>query len=141
MFTIINIFPRWIIFLLDIICCIFSLCFAYFVRFNFDIDQINSIELSRNLLFFVTINSIVFFSIKTYAVIIRYTSAQDSFRILIAILLSNGIFLIINLIFISLNQNPIIPSVVLVVNLLTSFLILITYRVLVKSFFLYVKYL
>lgn len=90
-------------------------------------------------MFFVTINSVVFYSIKTYAGIIRYTSAQDSFRILIAIVLTNGIFFMINLIFISLNQSPIIPSVVLVINLLTSFLILITYRVLVKSFFLYVK--
>jgi FlaA1/EpsC-like NDP-sugar epimerase len=125
--------------LLDLICCIFSLCFAYFIKFNFDIAQINNIELSRNLLFFVTINSVVFYSIKTYAGIIRYTSAQDSFRILIAIVLTNGIFFMINLIFISLNQSPIIPSVVLVINLLTSFLILITYRVLVKSFFLYVK--
>jgi FlaA1/EpsC-like NDP-sugar epimerase len=115
------------------------LCFAYFIKFNFDIAQINNIELSRNLLFFVTINSVVFYSIKTYAGIIRYTSAQDSFRILIAIVLTNGIFFMINLIFISLNQSPIIPSVVLVINLLTSFLILITYRVLVKSFFLYVK--
>ncbi len=115
------------------------MCFAYFIKFNFDIAQINNIELSRNLLFFVTINSVVFYSIKTYAGIIRYTSAQDSFRILIAIVLTNGIFFMINLIFISLNQSPIIPSVVLVINLLTSFLILITYRVLVKSFFLYVK--
>lgn len=87
----------------------------------------------------VTINSIVFFSIKTYAGIIRYTSAQDSFRILIAIVLGNGIFLMINLFFISINKEPIIPSVVLIINLLTSFLLLITYRVLVKSFFLYVK--
>jgi FlaA1/EpsC-like NDP-sugar epimerase len=139
LFTRINIVPRWIIFAIDLTCCIFSLCFAYFIRFNFDITQIDTAELSRNLLFFATINSIVFFSVKTYAGIIRYTSAQDSFRILMSIVLSNGLFLICNLVLISFKKEPAIPNVVLIINLLCSFLLLITYRVLVKYFFLYVK--
>ena len=139
LFTRINIVPRWIIFVLDLTCCIFSLCFAYFIKFNFDTSQINTAELSRNLLFFATINSIVFFAVKTYAGIIRYTSAQDSFRILLSIILSNGLFFVCNLLLISFNKIPIIPNVVLIINLLCSFLLLITYRVLVKYFFLYVK--
>ncbi|MES3016262.1 MAG: nucleoside-diphosphate sugar epimerase/dehydratase [Bacteroidota bacterium] len=139
MFSRINIVPRWIIFALDLTCCIFSLCFAYFIRFNFDISLINTTELSRNLLFFATINAIVFFSVKTYAGIIRYTSAQDSFRILLSIILSNGLFFVCNLILVSFRKEPVIPSVVLIINLLCSFLLLITYRVLVKYFFLYVK--
>lgn len=139
MFTRINIVPRWIIFTIDLTCCIFSLCFAYFIRFNFDISQIDTAELSRNILLFVLINSIVFYSVKTYAGIIRYTSAQDSFRILLSIILSNGVFFICNLVLISLSRVPVIPNVVLIVNFLWSFLLLITYRVLVKYFFLYIK--
>jgi len=139
LFNHINIVPRWIIFTLDLTCCIFALCFAYFIRFNFDLGQINSTELSRNLLFFVIINSIVFYSIKTYAGIIRYTSAQDSVRILLSILISNGLFFICNLVLVSFLENPIIPNVVLIINILGSFLLLITYRVLVKYFFIYVK--
>ena len=139
MFSHINIVPRWVIFALDLTCCIFSLCFAYFLKFNFDVSQINTQELSRNLLFFAVINSIVFYSIKTYAGIIRYTSAQDSFRILLSIALSNGIFFISNLFLVSFEKQPIIPSAVLIINLLCSFLLLITYRVLVKFFFIYVK--
>lgn len=139
MFTLLNIVPRWIIFLLDLTCCILSLCFAYFIKFNFNIEQIDSVELSRNLLVLTTINTVVFYRLKTYAGIIRYTSAQDSFRILIAISLSNGILFIINLFFISFGAQQIVNSVILIINLLASFLLLITYRVLVKSFFLYVK--
>ena len=81
----------------------------------------------------------MFFAVKTYAGIIRYTSAQDSFRILLSIILSNGLFFVCNLLLISFNKIPIIPNVVLIINLLCSFLLLITYRVLVKYFFLYVK--
>ena len=139
MFSQINIVPRWIIFTLDLACCIFSLFFAYFLRFNFDIELIDLDELYRNLLFFIIINSVVFLVIKTYAGIIRYTSAQDSFRILFSILVSNVLFFLANLILISLGKNPVISNAVLIINGLGSFLLLITYRVLVKYFFLYIK--
>lgn len=139
MFSRINIVPRWIIFTLDLLCCAFSLSFAYFLRFNFDTGLINITELSRNLLIFTIINTVVFFNVKTYAGIIRYTSAQDSFRILFSIILSNTLFVFANLILISFNKTPIISNVVLIINGLSSFLLLITYRVLVKYFFMYVK--
>src|SRR5690606_19223957 len=138
-FNQINIVPRWIIFSLDLFICIFSFCFAYFLRFNFSISQINQIELSRNILIFSLLSSIVFFSIKTYAGIIRYTSAQDSFRILFAIVLSNGLFFVTNLVLISLGKPQIISNIILVINGLSAFLLLITYRVLVKYFFIYIK--
>ncbi|WP_423147451.1 polysaccharide biosynthesis protein [Rubrolithibacter danxiaensis] len=139
MFTKINIVPRWIIFCLDLIICLLSLAFAYFVRYNFDINKIDLIELNRNFLIFTFINFAVFYNIKTYAGIIRYTSAQDSFRILFSILLSNSLFFITNLFLISFKQHPVISNAVLVINGLTSFLLLITYRVLVKYFFIYIK--
>jgi FlaA1/EpsC-like NDP-sugar epimerase len=139
LFNHINIVPRWIIFCLDLFVCGFSLCFAYFLKYNFIIDEINASELSRNILVFAIVNSFVFLIIKTYAGIIRYTSAQDSFRILFSVLISNGLFFIVNLILVSFNNAPYISNVILVINGLTGFLLLITYRVLVKYFFMYVK--
>lgn len=139
MFSQINIVPRWIIFCLDLLVCIFSLGFAYFLKHNFNISEINSVEFSRNILLFTVLNSIVFLAVKTYSGIIRYTSAQDSFRILFAILISNGFFFIANLLLVSFGQAPYVSNVILVINGLTSFLFLITYRVLVKYFFMYMK--
>ncbi|NEU10266.1 polysaccharide biosynthesis protein [Flavihumibacter sp. R14] len=139
LFSRINIVPRWIIFSLDLTCMVLSLCFAYFIRFNFDTHLMDMAELSRNLLIMAVICSVVFFSIKTYAGIIRYTSAQDSFRILFAIVISNMIFFAANVILFTFDKQHIIPNAVLIINGLTSFLLLITYRVLVKYFFIYVK--
>jgi FlaA1/EpsC-like NDP-sugar epimerase len=139
LFNHINIVPRWIIFCLDLFVCGFSLCFAYFLKYNFNIEEINANELSRNILVFSVANSFVFLIIKTYAGIIRYTSAQDSFRILFSVLISNGLFFIINLVLVSFNKEPYISNVILVINGLTGFLLLITYRVMVKYFFMYVK--
>jgi len=139
LFNNINIVPRWIIFTLDLFVCGFSLCFAYFLKYNFNVDEINSNELSRNILVFTILNSFVFLSIKTYAGIIRYTSAQDSFRILFSVLISNGLFFIVNLILISFKREAYISNVILVINGLAGFLLLITYRVMVKYFFMYIK--
>ena len=139
MFNHINIVPRWIIFCLDLFVCGISLCFAYFLKYNFIFNEINENEVSRNILVFSAVNSAVFLIIKTYAGIIRYTSAQDSFRILFSILITNGVFFFINLLLFSFNDAPYISNVILVINGLTSFLLLITYRVMVKYFFMYVK--
>jgi FlaA1/EpsC-like NDP-sugar epimerase len=139
LFNHINIVPRWIIFCLDLFVCAFSLCFAYFLKYNFNVEEINANELSRNILVFSILNSFVFLTIKTYAGIIRYTSAQDSFRILFSVLISNGLFVIVNLVLVSFHNEPYISNVILVINGLTGFLLLITYRVMVKYFFMYVK--
>ncbi len=139
MFNHINIVPRWIIFCLDLFVCGISLCFANLLRYNFIIDEVNANELSRNILIFSAVNSVVFLIIKTYTGIIRYTSAQDSFRILFSILITNSAFFIFNLVLFSFNQVSYISNVILVINGLTGFLLLITYRVMVKYFFMYVK--
>ena len=139
MFSQINIVPRWIIFCLDLLVCVFSLGFAYFLKYNFNISEINSAEISRNILLFTVLNCVVFLAVKTYSGIIRYTSAQDSFRILFAIIISNGFFFFANLLLVSFGQAPYVSNVILIINGLTGFLLLITYRVLVKYFFMYMK--
>ncbi|MEE1884723.1 polysaccharide biosynthesis protein [Pedobacter flavus] len=139
MFKKINIVPRWIIFLLDISACSFALIFAYSLRFNMDLTAVDIEELSRNLLILSIINAVVFYLIKTYSGIIRYTSAQDSFRILGSIVISNGVFFVLNLISVAFYSTSLIPYTVLIANGLTSFLMLITYRVMVKYFFMYIK--
>ena len=139
MFGKINIVPRWIIFLLDLGICLVSLTIAYAVKLNLALSDINVVEFSRNILIIIAINIIVFFNVKTYAGIIRYTSAQDTFRILFAVLISNGVFSFLNFVITALGYHPFISNTVLIINLLTSFLLLITYRVLIKYFFMYIK--
>ncbi len=113
--------------------------FAYSLRHNLDLTAVDMMEMARNLLILCVINLAVFINIKTYAGIIRYTSAQDSFRILFSVIVANGSFFILNLIYITFFGKSLVPNTVLITNGLTSFLLLITYRVLIKYFFLYIK--
>src|SRR6202012_4803710 len=139
LFSQINIVPRWIIFTLDLFICFISLTIAYAIKYNFDFSNLNFIEFSRNALIISAISTMVFIAVKTYAGIIRYTSAQDSIRILFAVLISNGIFFLLDLIFVSVDKQPLISSSILVINGLACFLLMVTYRVLVKYVFLYIK--
>lgn len=139
MFGKINIVPRWIIFLLDLGICLISLITAYAIKLNFALNGIDLIEFSRNVLILTVINIVVFFNVKTYAGIIRYTSAQDTFRILFAVVISNGLFFFFNFFIVAVGHDPYISNTILIVNGLTCFLLLITYRVLIKYFFMYIK--
>ncbi len=139
MFQSLNIVPRWIIFCLDMSICILSLGFAYFIRYNFDLNNIDHTAFNRNIIIFSFINLIVFLSVKTYAGIIRYTGFQDAHRIVLSVGVSNFMFFLTNILLMAYNLKPIISNEVLVVNALLSFVLLLSYRVFVKYFFLYIK--
>jgi len=138
-YTRINILPRWIIFLIDISFCSASLVFAYLLRNNFDSTKLDFTGIKVGLVLYLGINCIVFATVKTYAGIIRYSNAQDSFRILFAILISNIVVFVLGQTVMRYELKASIPVVVLIISSLSSFLLLITYRTLVKYSFIYIK--
>jgi len=135
LFNRINIVPRWIILIIDLVICLTSLSIAYFIKYNFDLSNLDLLTFSRNVSFVLLVNLIVFQVFKSYSGIIRYTSAQDTFRILFAVITSTGIGVLLNTLF----NYDFIPNVVMVLEGLISFALLISYRILVKYFFLYIK--
>lgn len=140
MFNKINIIPRWIIFLIDIGICCFALIFSYLVRVNLSVASINFHDLSGNLLILVLINSIVFINFRTYAGIIRYTGVQDALRICYAIAMTTSVLFFISLVSASSGGGALsFSNVTLIIYALFSFLFLISYRVLVKYAFSYLR--
>ena len=139
LFNQINIVPRWLIFILDLIISFISLTLAYLIKFSFDFSSLNHVEFSRNLLLLTILSTGVFFSIKTFAGIIRYTSIQDSFRILAAVIITNGSFFLINIVSVAFYRTALVSNSILVINCLACFLLMVTYRIAVKYFFLYIK--
>jgi FlaA1/EpsC-like NDP-sugar epimerase len=138
-YTRINILPRWIIFLIDIGLCSASLVFSYLIRNNFDANKLDFTGIKVGLVLYFVINCVVFATVKTYAGIVRYTSTQDSVRILLAILLSNTAVFVSGQTIMQYEHKATIPVAVLVICSLCSFLVLISYRSLVKYCFIYFK--
>lgn len=134
-----NVVPRWIIFCLDLFFCSISLVVAYFISNNFEISHVSFASVKGVLVIFLIINSVVFGTLKTYSGIVRYTSAQDSVRILYSVLISNLIFYILSNSELVTLTKPNRMVQILIINALFSFVLLITYRLLVKYLFGYIN--
>lgn len=139
LFNQINIVPRWIIFILDLLICWISLTVSYLIKYNFDFSQLNYIQFSQNILVISLINTLAFFIVKTYSGIIRYTGLQDSFRILLAVLISNSALFLLDIVFVAAKYHPFISGRILLINGLLCFVLMMMYRFLVKYSFYYIK--
>jgi FlaA1/EpsC-like NDP-sugar epimerase len=139
MFRKIEIVPRSLIFAIDIIFSIVSLFLGKLLKNSFNIDQINVLGLYKCTVILFVVNVVIFASIRTYAGIVRYTSAQDSLRILLAVVLSAFSLLLINASAVAFGFLPFISLTALVIYALFCFTSLIFYRFFVKFFFLYIK--
>src|SRR5690606_27145696 len=139
MFDKFNIVPRWVIFTLDLCCCVIALFFATLLLNSFTYDTIHSTDFNRRLLVVLSASAAVFYRLKMYAGIVRYTSALDSVRILSSVTLCLVILFLTNTVLVALNRAPLLSNSLLVTYGLMNFLLLITYRSTVKLFFLYIK--
>ncbi|MEI8109593.1 MAG: nucleoside-diphosphate sugar epimerase/dehydratase [Chitinophagia bacterium] len=135
----INILPRWIIFLLDIGICNFSLVMAVLITNNLNLQLISWKELQGEMLVLTMINAIVFINFRTFSGIIRYTGIQDAFRIFLALAMSTAILFFINLVSAGTGGNLFFSNVALIIYTLICFPTLIAYRVFVKFGFAYLR--
>lgn len=139
MFDKFNIVPRWVIFTLDLCCSGFALFFATLLLNSFTYTTIHSADFNRQLLVVLLVSATVFYRLKMYAGIVRYTSALDSVRILSSVSLCIVLLFLLNTVLVALNRPPLLSNSLLVAYGLINFLLLITYRSTVKLFFLYIK--
>lgn len=136
----INIVPRWIIFLIDIFLCNLSLVNAYLIGHNLNPVLFSLRELGSNLIVLTALNTLIFFNFKTYAGIVRYTGVQDALRISLSLLASFVTLGLLSAVSMVNGQTFIaLPLVTLLIYSLLSFLSLISYRVVVKYFFSYLR--
>lgn len=139
MFRKIEIVPRSLIFAIDIVFSIGSLFLGNLLKNSFDVDQISFSGLYKSTIILFVVNVIIFVLLRTYAGIVRYTSAQDSLRILTAVCLSAFTLFLLNALMISTGHLAFISLTELIIYALFCFTSLISYRFFVKFLFLYVK--
>jgi FlaA1/EpsC-like NDP-sugar epimerase len=135
----INILPRWIIFLIDIAICVIAMLLAYLIRFNLNIEGISIKALSGKLLILTLINSIVFINFRTYSGIVRYTGIQDALKIFLSLTMSTTVLFFISMVAENSGGTIIFSNITLIIYTLISFPALISYRVLVKFGFAYLR--
>ena len=135
----INILPRWIIFLIDIAICGAAMVFAYLIRANLHLEAISLKDLSGSLLILTLINAISFINFRTYSGIVRYTGIQDALKIFLSLTMSTSVIFFINLVATNSGGIIIFSPTTLIIYTLICFPALISYRVLVKFGFAYLR--
>ena len=133
--------PRWVIVVLDLFISLFALTLAYLIRFDLKADA-NTIEnewnvLSKSLFLFFALKFIVFYLFKIHKGLVRHTSTEDLKRIFYALSTCSLLFLIFGIIrYTYFDGSFLFPMSVLIVEYISSLLILVGSRFLVKLFYL-----
>lgn len=129
-----NVLPRWIIVLIDLVTFALAALSAYLLRLNFVVEALYEYNFLRGVLIFMMAGLIGSLVTRSFAGIIRYTGIQDTLRVLYANLLTLLIAFSINY----LSENS-IPYSVSLIAFFVSLVALISYRLMVKELFSYYR--
>ncbi|MGM0498360.1 MAG: polysaccharide biosynthesis protein [Bacteroidota bacterium] len=126
--------PRWIVYLLDIIICFISITLAYYIRFNFNLPDVD--DFSFIIPFVLFIRALTFLIFRPYAGIVRYTSVKDTERIFIVILTGSLVFVIFNIInYYFISGQYIIPFSVIIIDFFTAIFLMAFSRLIIKGLY------
>jgi FlaA1/EpsC-like NDP-sugar epimerase len=133
--------PRWIISLIDIFLSLFGLLFAYIIRFDLEADEeLISKEwniLSKSIVFYIIIKMVVLYQFKVHKGLVRHTSVDDLRRIFLASTVSSFVFFILGFVrFYFFDGFYLFPTSVLLIEFISSFLLLTGLRFVVKLIYL-----
>lgn len=133
--------PRWTIFLLDLGCVLAALCLSLLLLNNFDVKQIiEKHVLSSVFLVAIILNAILLFAFKAYKGIVRYTTFEDTGRILLLNFLVCVLLLVLEFAYSRTTNHEgslILPLANLAVYFFVVSLFQILYRLGVKRIFAY----
>jgi len=134
-----RILPRWVIIFIDIALIAFSSLLGYLLRFNFSLLELTHNNYQNGIFLYTVCGFVAILLTNSYKGIIRYTGIQDGARILSMTLLNGVLVCATNVIFNFNERGNIVPYSIVGISLLSSFLLLFNYRLLVKHVFSYYR--
>lgn len=133
-FKTLNVLPRWIILIIDLIIFSLAALLGYLLRLNFQVEGLYEYDFLRGIIIYTTAGLIASLLTRSFAGIIRYTGIQDTLRVLYGNLITLAIVSVIN----SLSENT-LPYSVALIAFLVSLVFSISYRLLVKELFAFYR--
>ena len=128
--------PRWIVFVIDLFICLFSITLAFLLRFNFSLPKDIIGSFIFVIPFVLIVRAITFFLFKSYANLIRYTSLVDTQKVFVVVSTGSIIFVCYNLLNrFYLNGSFVIPFSVIIIDFLITTFIMTSSRVLIKNIY------
>jgi FlaA1/EpsC-like NDP-sugar epimerase len=130
----INILPRWMILIIDLICVTLASIISVLINERFNFNNLDFKQISNFIFLVLVLNLLVFTSLKTYRGIVRFTGFQDAFRVFFSVLVSSISIFSVQY-FLITHDNIASNFTLLTVYATFSFMFLLGYRVMVKQFF------
>jgi len=126
---------RWVVLLMDSTIVIFALILSTVIRFNFELNYVESGLFKYHLLLVTAIKVFYFLVFRTYSGIIRHSSMADARNILNATICSLVTLIVIGLISSKSGGHLYIPRSILIIDFCLSVIGLIVPRILIKDIF------
>lgn len=131
----VNVLPIWIILVIDVLVIALSILFAYALRFDFSSSLFESIAMRRVMVMAITVNLVFFKVFRTYSSVLRLSSFVDIARIFIALSVSYGIIVLLNIIMFLLIGERFASISILLMAYIISFALMVSSRIIVKMTF------
>ncbi|MDR3681510.1 MAG: nucleoside-diphosphate sugar epimerase/dehydratase [Flavipsychrobacter sp.] len=122
--------------MLDILCVQSCIFFSFVLRFNFDLQAVSQYNIKLVLGITLALNTVLFYTLKSYAGIIRYTNIEDTFRLLIVNSIAAVLYFTIDLLS---NHSLLFPISIVAINFFIVNFVLISYRLFVRYSFKFYK--
>lgn len=127
--------PKWVIFILDIFICLFSIIYANLLRFDFDYSILRQDNTLLQIVTVTIINAFFFRIFHTYEGIIRLSSIEEGFRCILSIFCSFFLLSIANLISSTFNLLHLVPISIIFIYFFSSSFLIFGYRIIVKNLY------
>lgn len=123
------------VFLFDTLIGAVSVIIANYLRFNLDYKAILAERIVDDLILVVITNALFFYFFKTYQGIIRFSGFAEAIRTTTALFASFLLLSLVNTGMIFWGHPALIPTSILIINLLTASFFIVGYRLLVKTWY------
>ncbi|EON78981.1 UDP-N-acetylglucosamine 4,6-dehydratase [Lunatimonas lonarensis] len=131
----VNIVPRFAIVFIDAFVLLMAAMAAFFVRSNFESNQLLDMQFLRGSLFYCFVGVAVMYFTKIYNVIVRFSGIRDGIRLFQTLAIQ---FLLIAIANVAIDHYTglgyMVPVSVLVIATMISFITLFSYKLAVKDF-------
>ena len=134
-----RILPRWIIIVIDAFLVLITTSFSYVLRFNFDLVAVDRSLYHIGIPIFVIFSIAVSLVTKSYSGIVRYTGFQDALRVAYTLGIAAFLSALVNFWYYSQNGVSALPYSINLIALFIGIFFLITYRLIVKFIFDFLK--
>ncbi len=128
-----NIVPKWVIFIIDLLISYFAFLVAHFIKGNLSLSSVDLHTLSGNILVLLLLSAISFTVFKTYDGIIRYAGFQDILRVCSSVIATSAFLFFFSLFSTFFGVGFYFSAVILILNLVFATLFLVSYRMVAKS--------